>query len=177
MTVKKLKYQDILTAPNESKKISYSGPEPFKFLGKMTPLLKAIMEIGSPNIHEKDIRWDQTDGSFYYEIQAVKPFDRWSRFIFKMRAWGSQGDDPKKMGSMTMKLKGVLETEIEYYHSIHKSIWWTYAYLFYNKQRKKYFDISRKMFFTIENALREMLGVPIEKIKRISVPKGAGYNY
>lgn len=170
-------YTDALTAPNTAKKIVYKGPNPLGFKDNMVELLKHVLEIGSPNVHEKDLRWDATDGSFYYEISAKRPEDRWTTLKISLRAWGQQNDDEKKMGAMTIKLKGVLETRVEYSHSIHKSFWWTYSYLFYNRQRSKYFERGRKMLFTIENAIREMLGIPTQKMERISVPKGAGYNY
>ena len=177
MESRTIKYADVITAPHESKKIVYRGPNPLGFKDNMRELLKHVLEIGSPNVHEADLRWDATDGSFYYEVRAKRPEDRWTTLVISMRAWGQQGDDEKKMGSMTIKLKGVLETEIEYTHSIHKSFWWTYSYLFYNRQRRKYFERARKMYFTIENAIREMLGVPAHKLERVTVPKGAGFDY
>jgi len=172
-----IKYADSLTAPHEAKKIVYRGPNPLGFKDNLVELLKHVLEIGSPNVHEMDLRWDATDGSFYYEIKAKRPEDRWTTLVISMRAWGKQSDDEKKMGSMTLKLKGMLETKVDYSHSIHKSFWWTYSYLFYNRQRRKYFERGKKMFATIENAIREMLGLPTQKLERVTVPKGAGFNY
>ncbi len=177
MANKELYYSDMVFAPHEMKKITYRGPNPLGFKDKMVELLKHVLEIGSPDVWEKDVRWDTTDGSFYYEVEANRAFDRWTSLKFKMRAWGQQGDDPQKMGHMTLKYGGVLETRVPYSHSIHKSFWWTYSYLFYNKQRTKYFEVSKKMLMTIENALREMLGIPVQKTERVTVPKGAGFNY
>ncbi len=177
MASKKLVYDDMIFAPHEMKKIVYTGPNPFGFKDKIVNVLKRVLEIRSPRVWEKDLRWDTTDGSFYYEVEATKSFDRWTTLIFRMRAWGSQGDDPKKMGSMTLKYGGVLRTTVPCSHSLHKSFWWTYNYLFYNRHRQKYFEISKRMLLTIENAIREILGMPPQKVERVTVPKGAGFNY
>lgn len=155
-----LKYSDELPQETDNIVISYKGKEPFRLRKHVETIVKSTLEIDSPKFYLHYIAWDTTDGAFKAEWHAYKPWDRWTSINIIVRTWGQQTlGDPEKNGWMKMKLLGSLDTKYEYTHSIQKSLWWSYNYLFYNKNRSNTFEEARDYYYRVFNEIKKLYGI------------------
>lgn len=155
-----LKYSDELTHESDNIIIKYKGTEPFRIRRHVESILKKTMEIDSPKFYLHYLGWDTTSGNFKAEWKGRKPWDRWTNISIMVRAWGGQTlGDPEKNGWMKLKLVGTLNTEYEYTHSIQKSLWWSYNYLFYNKNRQHIFEEGRDTYFRVLTEIKKLYGI------------------
>jgi len=155
-----LKYKDELTHESDNIIISYVGKEPFRIRRHVENILKTTLEIDSPKFYLHYINYDLTDGRFKAEWQAHKPWDRWTSLSFIVRCWGQQYlGDPEKNGWFKMKFIGSLDTSYDYTHSIQKSLWWSYNYIFYNKVRSAIFEEGRDFYYRALIEFKKLYGI------------------
>jgi hypothetical protein len=60
---------------------------------------------------------------------------------------------------MKIKLVGTLDTEFEYTHSIQKSLWWSYNYMFYNNYRSKVLEEGREIYYRMLIEMKKLYGI------------------
>jgi len=156
--MKELKYIDLLTDVKDITEIKFRGENPTKLLNFVLPMIQRVMEVDSPKLCEREVKWDSTDGSFLGRWAAYKKYDNWTRMWVDASVWGKQ-DLQTKYGACTIKLKGHLITKFDYANSIQMGFWWTYTHLFYNRTRRKLFDQSREYYFKIVEEIKKNLGI------------------
>lgn len=149
---------DLLADVNDLIIIKFRGDNPSKLLNIVLPLMQRVMELDSPKLAERAIKWDSTDGSFQGTWAAFKKYDQWTKMWIDANIWGKQ-DLQTKYGACTIKLKGFLITEFEYSNALQQGFWWTYTYVFYNRARRKLFDQSREYYFKIAEEIKANLGI------------------
>lgn len=155
-----LKYTDELTHETDNIAIKFKGKEPFRIRRHVQDIVMKTLEIDTPKFYLHYLGWDSTSGGFKAEWRAYKPWDRWTNINFIVRTWGAQTlGDPEKNGWATIKLVGTLDTKYEYTHSIQRSLWWSYNYLFYNKNRQQIFEEARNDYFRLFNELKKLYGI------------------
>ncbi len=155
-----LKYTDELTHESDNIVIKFKGKEPFRIRRHVKDILLKTLEIDTPKFYLHYLGWDSTNGNFKAEWRAHKPWDRWTKIEFIVRAWGGQTlGDPDKNGWMKLKLVGTLTTSYEYTHSIQRSLWWSYNYAFYNKNRLEIFNEARDLYFRVFNEIKKLYGI------------------
>ena len=159
MASKKIDYKDELVQGQDVLIIKYKGHDPFgKILRSIEGIVRQTLEIDSPKFFERYIGWDLTDGTFKAKWEAKKSGDRWTKMNVTVFCWGEQSIKDKN-GWMTLKITGNIHTNVYYHHSIQKSLWWTYAYSFYNNHRRKLWEEYRDYLYEIEERAREELGI------------------
>lgn len=155
-----LKYSDELTQESDNIVVSFKGKEPFRIRRYVKDIVLKTMEIDSPKFYTHYLGWDQTGGDFKAEWVGKKPWDRWTDIKIMVRTWGQQTiGDPEKNGWMKMKLVGTLNTEYEYTHSIQKSLWWSYNYMFYNNYRSKVLEEGREIYYRMLIEMKKLYGI------------------
>lgn len=159
MGSKLLKYKDELIAGQDIIAIKYKGNDPFgKVMRSIEGIVRQTLEIDSPKFFERYIGWDMNDGTYKAKWEAFKPGDRWTKMNITVLCWGEQSLKDKN-GWMTLKITANIETKVYYHHSIQKSLWWTYAYSFYNRHRRKLWEQYRDYVYEIEERIKEELGI------------------
>ncbi len=154
---------DYLEPVKELRILDYKGERPARLLKIVLPSIQRIMELDSPKLAERELRWDSTDGSFQGVWAAFKDYDKWTKMWIWVNAWGHQ-DLQTKHGSVKVKVKGWLITDFDYYHALQQGFWWTYTYLFYNRTRKKHFDQSRDYYYRVIDMIKQNLGILQEDV-------------
>jgi len=155
-----LKYSDELTHESDNILISYTGKEPFRIRRRIEDITKTTLEIDSPKFYLHYINYDLTDGRFKAEWQATKPWDRWTSMGVMIRCWGQQYlGDPEKNGWFRLKLIATIDTEYNYTHSIQKSLWWSYNYMFYNNVRSKIHEECRDYYYRLLTEIKKLYDI------------------
>lgn len=166
MVIQRLSYSDQMLRPHDAKTLRYKGKDPMKVFSPIRTMLIEILEIDSPKYYEDKLLWDANSGTFQGTWKAKKPWDKWSKMTLYVNIWGKV-NFRDGTGDFTMKLKPVLETEVDYAHEIQRAMWWAYSYLFYNNQRRVYMKRGMYLFEMVENRIREMYGmIPEEEVKK-----------
>ncbi|MCK4550924.1 MAG: hypothetical protein KAT91_03140 [Candidatus Aenigmarchaeota archaeon] len=156
---KKIEYKDELLSGQDVIVIKFKGNDPFgKICKSIEGIVRQTLEIDAPKFFEKYIGWDLTDGTFKGRWEARKPGDRWTKMYISVWCWGEQSLKDKN-GWMNLKINATIDTKLWYHHSIQKSLWWTYAYAFYNRHRRKMWEEYRDYLFEVEERIREELGI------------------
>jgi len=150
---------DILV-PEREFVAEYAADNPAQLLGIMLELLKATWRVSSSKVYTDKIKWDVTgkETEFYGEWRARDPKDKrstvWNRIIVQ----GVQ--DPKtKKGKVTIKVKSVLHTKLEFTTPIDEALRFFYLNTFYKDQIKKYVSIGKKRVQEFDDNIRRILGV------------------
>jgi len=156
--MKSLRYLDLLTDIKDIIEIKFRGDNPSKLLNVVLPLMQRIIELDSPKLAERELKWDTTDGSFQGRWAAYKSYDKWTKMWVDANVWGKQ-DLQTKYGACTIKLKGYLITDFSYANSIQQGFWWTYNYMFYTRVRRKLFDQSKDYYYKIGEEIKANLNI------------------
>ncbi len=139
----KISFIDDILAPKEEVIIKYSGKNPFLICTIGMRLIRDVLKVSTSQMREDDVRWDVTGKTktFYVVWRGYRGEDNWTKTKVKMIVEGSQ--DPERNGSVTIWLKGFLETSFEYHNPFDRILWQMWSYIFYWKQRRAYIDFSR----------------------------------
>lgn len=139
----KLVIVDDCLAPARFIYLDYSGPDPFGVSKKIAGMLKRFFGVSSAGISETNFNWDNSGDpiTFYFTWWVQRSYGS-SLMRVDIKVQGARGKT-KNVGNFTMELRGKIVTKFGYKTSLLKSLWWIYAYLFYNRRRRNYVDICR----------------------------------
>lgn len=155
-----LKYSDLILAHQDTHVITYKGKNPvLPIWNNCETIVRKTLEINSSKFFLIYFNWDNNDGAFKAEWRAHMEGDRWTKPWFVIRVWGWQNLTPDKDGWIKIKTWGELETKYYYSNSIQKSLWWTYSYMFYDKQRRKMLEEARERYFRLQEEFRKLYGI------------------
>lgn len=155
-----IEYTDSLNAPKESVVINADTKNPTAFYNTIRKRMQILLETNSPNIYEDKFKWDATDGSFFGMWKGIRKEDRWTELQINIKSWGVLRFDEERTGKIRVEIKGLLKTKVEYWHSIQKALWWFYCFIFYNEQRRKYFERGKFYYMkSIEDYVKDQLGI------------------
>lgn len=155
--------RDNVLAPREEIVLNYSGPNPFLAYGVLRRAFDIRLKIRAKDIFEDDFRWDITvdPRDFYVKIRIRKSYDNFSKGWIYIELRGSQPTDPKKVGKLTVKFMGFLETiwKIDGWKKIFLPFLYIYHVTFYNKQRRRYLNELKRFVSILEEEIRRNLKI------------------
>ncbi len=151
--------KDECLAPYKSLMLFYNGPNPFSVVGKIVSKLDIYFEVSSSGWGEDKFMWD-TSGDpigFYVKWWVRKPLSGYSQLNYDIIV---QGDE----GAQTKKGRFTVEVTANVVHRVptgwfHRSMWWIYQYLFYNKRRMEYLKFCRKYSYGFRELLKSEFGL------------------
>ncbi|MCK5040393.1 MAG: hypothetical protein KAR87_05490 [Candidatus Aenigmarchaeota archaeon] len=152
-----LEFTDDLFLNTDVYIMTYKGEEPFKIRRFIVPLFKDMMEISGSKVYPLYLGWDMTDGTYKAKWMADKKLDNWSKLRLQIWCWGEA--DTGRANWMKAKVVGHLCTKYTYANSIQKSMWYTYSYIFYDKQRAKYANEGRRLMVAIWREIQKKYGM------------------
>ncbi len=159
MAEKTMKYADDILDIQDFQVVSYKGKEPFQIRNKIEEIMKKELEINAAKFFLHTMGWDVNEGAFKAEWHAYRSYDRWTKVWFFVRIWGWQNLTPDKEGWAKIKTWAEIHTEYTYSNSIQKSLWWTYSYMFYDKNRRQILEDARERYFRIIEDIRQLYGM------------------
>jgi hypothetical protein len=151
--------EDIL-APSDTIKVSFKGKNPLTVIPGMLAVIKYNMKLSGKDMRETDLRWDtSSDPREFYGVWAGKKVnDRWTFTFVRVIAQGFE-NSTDKTGTITIWLKGSVETKFAYSNFIQKMFWFAYNYTFYWKQRRNYIERAKDDLYMIRDKLMSQLGI------------------
>ncbi len=160
----KITIVDDILAPSEVIRINFRGSYPFKVVTMVPTMLRDVMKITGVDLFERDVRWDFSNDprAFYGYWIGKRGEDRWTTTYVTVIVQGEQSSRDKT-GSVTIQLKGTVQTRYDYTNFIQKSFWWFYSLMFYYKQRRNYIEYAKDNVYKMRDILTRALGVPREE--------------
>lgn len=134
---------DDCLAPARFIYFDYSGPDPFGVSKKISGMLQSFFGVSTAGVSETNFNWSAEGDpiGFYFTWWVQKSFGK-SNMRIDIKVQGSKGKT-KNVGNFTMELRGRISTTFGFSTSLMKSLWWIYAYVFYNSRRRNYVDICK----------------------------------
>jgi hypothetical protein len=161
----KIIMEDDCLAPAEKIELEYAGPNPFKAYLITKRTLQQVFEIKTKDIWEREFRWDYTGDprGFFIRIFARKKMDKNTYVFSEIIFQGKQPTDPKKPGSLKMKIGGYVKTTFPqdtiFQKTLYRMFIWIYHRLIYFKQRRYYLDYCKERLEKLKSIYMELLNI------------------
>lgn len=152
--------EDDILAPKGVILIEYRGPNPFAIYPKLRDFLMTIFEAKGLHIYEDDFRWDITGDprSFFIKTRLEKGLDKFTKGTVSLQLQGKQPIDPRKSGSVEMRVGGKITTEYPiktvFQKIVIKPFVWLYHNLIYDNIRRRYIKIYKAGIERLEAEIR-----------------------
>jgi len=164
----KMVLEDDCLAPAGYVEVKYTGPNPFKAYLITNDQLKRILGIRKKDIWEREFRWDLSSDprGFYARIYAKKKFDGKTAAFAEIEFFGHQPTDPRKVGSVTIRIGGRLRTKFGgstiFTHPKNPlyQLWVRFYFsLFYAKVRRNHLTRCKNYLMKLRQRYMEVLGI------------------
>lgn len=159
---------DCLT-PEPIIRLTYNGPNPIKAYHLTRDFLRKIWEVEAKDYWEREFRWDNSSDPHEFVCKAYvdKKLDRFTDIIVEVMMQGFQPDDPKKSGTVEIKITGYLKSIFggrnileDARNPIFVAIHWIYFRYFYQNQLKSYLNFwCRIKLNELKRKYQEILGI------------------
>jgi hypothetical protein len=157
-------YDDCL-APEKFVYLTYTGPDPWGVVKKITDSIKPFFHVSSSSRNHERLNWDVsgdpiTFWSLWWVKKAMSGYSK-ARIYIWVQGTKSKTDNT---GQFTMKIHGELETSFSGPSVILKPLWLVYSYLFYNRVRRRYIERCRDLVLNFRNEIKEHYNLGISSV-------------
>lgn len=145
-----------LLAPIYFKVLEYEGPHPSRILKLIPQIILDVWRIDSPALYEDEFKWDVSADpiDFYGVWRGKEGIDERTSVFAIVKVHGKQSKKDK-MGKVTVWILGKMITKFPYRNVFEKALVWTYLFLFYAEQRRRYVAERKKRLDFLENEIRK----------------------
>jgi len=160
-----LEIKDDCLAPERYVYLTYTGPDPWGVVKKITDGIKPFFHVSTSGRNNERINWDvSTDPITFWSLWWVKK-NMSAYTTAKYYIW-VQGAKSKtdNTGQFTMRIHGDLETSFSGPSIILKPVWLMYSYLFYNRTRRRYIENCRDLAMNFRNEIKEHYNLGVTRI-------------
>jgi len=150
---------DVLV-PEREFTAEYTVSNPAKILGVMLEMMKKVWRVSSSKVYADKIKWDVTGEKidFYGEWRNRDVKD--TRTVIWTRVIAQGVQDPKtKEGTITIKVKSMMKTKMEYVTPFDQAIRHMYMNSFYKTQLQQYVQIAKKRINDFDDDVRIFYGM------------------
>lgn len=150
-----------LLAPGNIKTLQYTGFHPSRLLTEVPDALKRVLKISGADLFEDVIKWDRSgDPIEFYAIWRARDekHDGRSPIWINVIVNGKQSAKDR-IGSVTIKIDGWIETRLPYKNFIHKAFLKAYTYFFYDEQIRRYMEFGKIYMERIEDEIRALFNL------------------
>ena len=161
----KLEIRDDCLVPDQYIYLTYTGPDPWGVVKRITDSLKGFFHVSSSKKNHERINWDTTgDPILYWSIWWVKkPFSGYSTARFRIWVQGTKSK-VDNTGQFTLRLNADLHTTISGPSFLLKPFWLTYSFLFYNRARRRFVDNCRNYVLNFRNEIKEHYNLGVTSV-------------
>lgn len=165
------KIEEEVLVPAGAISIEFKGKNPFRIYHRLGGILQTIFHGRGKNIFERSFKWDITGDPIDFFVETWfddSRFDRFTNYRVRVRVHGQQPSDPENPnGVCKIEIKPFLETTYRFGNAFERMIGigfiWLYHRLMYNNVRRRYIQIIKEWVHSLEVAIREEYGIPLEK--------------
>ncbi len=156
----KVRIVDDCFAPRRFKIVNYEGPDPFKFYGKGTELLKKIFEVSTSKTGEPRFMWDWTGDpvQLFSHRVARKPLSWFTVMWFSIRVVGFKYKT-KNEGNFRMEVEAILDHGYKRENWFVRILLWIYWYAFYQKTRQMHLAMCQDYADRFIAKIKEMYDI------------------
>ena len=156
-----LKIIDSVLAPKPEISMKFKCKNPFLIYSKIKKILQETLKVSGKDIYEHVIKWDDSsvNREFYCYWHGQDEYDQWTSKKIFVKAQGVQNAETK-IGWVHIRIKGQIETEMDYSNPLKKMFFVMYNKMFYSKQRRMYVDDATKNIKEIISEIRNMYNIP-----------------
>ncbi len=166
----RLEISDDCLSPEKYTYLTYSGPDPWGVVKKVTDSLKPYFHVSSSKVAHERLNWDiSSDPINFWSLWWVKKsFSRYTNIRIYIWIQGTKNKTDNN-GQFTMRLHGELLTNVSGPRLILKPFWLMYSYLFYNRARRRYIEICRDLLLNFRNEIKEHYNLGATSVPRTGV--------
>lgn len=160
-----IKITDDCLAPEEFIYFDYSGPNPWGVAKKINESARGFFHLGASDFYFDRVNWDITGDpvTFWALWRIRKDVSRYSRIWIYIRVQGEKSKTGNT-GKFTMRMNAEVLTEFEGWSIVLKPFYYIYAYLFYNRVRRKFIERCRSMVLGFRNEIKKHYNVQVTEV-------------
>lgn len=168
-----LNISDDCLSPERYVYLTYSGPDPWGVVKKITGNLKAFFHIATSDMSNERLNWDATGDpiNFYSLWWAKKGMSGFTQAKWYFWVQGSKSKTDNT-GHFTMRLNGDLETTFNGPGIILKPYWVIYSFLFYNRVRRRQLERCRDFLLAFRNEIKEHYNLGVTPVHQTHISSG-----
>lgn len=161
----KLEIYDDCMAPERYIWLTYSGPDPWGVVKKITDSIRGFFHVSASGTNHERLNWDITADpvTFYSKWWVRKKMSGRTYALIKLWIQGSKSK-VDNTGQFTMRVSADLHTVFSGPSLILKPFWLTYSYLFHDRVRQKFIERCRNLTLNFRNEIKEHYNLGITSV-------------